>query len=123
MKIYNLTMALLVLLVSTQAHALQARVTGNITSILTDGRLYGGCMVFAPTEKPLAEYGLNCRNNYFTLDCKNETDRPGGKAQANINLQQAQLALVTGYTVDLVVNDQITINGNCYAARVTLYNK
>ena len=100
-----------------------AKVTGTIERVLTDTRSYGGCMMLAPTIKPLSEYGLTCRNNYFTMDCMNETGQPGGRAQANLNLQQAQLALVTGNKVLIVVNDAITINGNCYAGRIELYSQ
>ena len=96
-------------------------VDGQISQILTDGRLYGGCMVWAPTEKSLAEYGLSCRNNYFTFDCRNDADQPGGKSQAQLNLQQAQLALALNSRVQLTVNDNITINGNCYANRVVVF--
>lgn len=96
-------------------------VDGQISQILTDGRLYGGCMVWAPTEKSLAEYGLSCRNNYFTFDCRNDAGQPGGKSQAQLNLQQAQLALALNSRVQLTVNDAITINGNCYANRVVVF--
>lgn len=96
-------------------------VDGQISQILTDGRLYGGCMVWAPTDKSLSEYGLNCRNNYFTFDCRNDADQPGGKSQAQLNLQQAQLALALNSRVQLTVNDAVTINGNCYASRVVVF--
>lgn len=103
------------------SHSAVKVVDGQISQILTDGRLYGGCMVWAPTEKSLAEYGLNCRNNYFTFDCRNDADQPGGKSQAQLNLQQAQLALALNSRVQLTVNDSVTINGNCYASRVVVF--
>ena len=103
------------------AYGAVAKVAGTIERVLTDTTSYGGCMMYAPTIKPLSEYGLSCRNNYFTMDCMNETEQPGGRSQANMNLQQAQLALVTGNKVLIVVNDAITINGNCYAGRIELY--
>jgi hypothetical protein len=78
-------------------------------------------MAFAPTEKTLAEYGLSCRNNYFTFDCMGVSGQPGGRAQAELNLQQAQLALALNARVQLTVVDTVTVNGNCYANRVVVF--
>lgn len=110
------------LVLPSSSFAYIAKVRGKIERILTDDTLYGGCMVFAPTVKPLDEYGLACRNNYFTLDCRGEADRNGGRAEAELNLQQAQLAMAINAEVELRVDDSITINGNCYAGRVTVFS-
>jgi hypothetical protein len=112
---------MLVLLLASNAQSATKVVTGTIDRILTDGRLYGGCMVLAPTAQPLSAYGLNCRNNFFTFDCRDDAGQPGGRAQAELNLQQAQLAMALKTSVQLTVTDEVTINGNCYANRVVVF--
>ena len=112
---------LLMLLLAGSSQAATKVVTGSIARILTDGRMYGGCMVLAPTTQPLSAYGLNCRNNFFTFDCRNDAGQPGGRAQAELNLQQAQLAMALDATIQLTVTDEVTINGNCYASRVVVF--
>ena len=111
----------LALILASSAQAATKVVTGSIDRILTDGRSYGGCMVLAPTTQPLSAYGLDCRNNFFTFDCRNDADQPGGRAQAELNLQQAQLAMALGASVQLTVTDEVTVNGNCYASRVVVF--
>jgi hypothetical protein len=120
-RISSLFLVLLLVTGATTTEAHIAKVRGKIERILTDDTLYGGCMVFAPTIKPLDEYGLACRNNYFTFDCRNEAERNGGRAEAELNLQQAQLAMAINAEVELRVDDSITLNGNCYAGRVTVF--
>ena len=112
---------ILALILTSSAQAATKVVTGSIDRILTDGRMYGGCMVLAPTTQPLSAYGLDCRNNFFTFDCRNDAGQPGGRAQAELNLQQAQLAMALGASVQLTVTDEVTINGNCYANRVVVF--
>lgn len=108
------------LICAVNVHATQKVITATVDRIITDTKFYGGCMVLAPTEEPLSAYGLNCRNNYFTFDCRNDADLPGGRLQAELNLQQAQLALALNASIQLTVTDAITINGNCYASRVVV---
>ena len=112
---------LLAFIFASSTQAATKVVTGSIDRILTDGQMYGGCMVLAPTTQPLSAYGLNCRNNYFTFDCRGDAGRPGGRAQAELNLQQAQLAMALDATIQLTVTDEVTINGNCYASRVVVF--
>lgn len=111
---------LLVLLLASSSQAATKVVPGSIDRILTDGSLYGGCMVLLQPEQPLSAYGLNCRNNYITFDCRGDAGQPGGRAQAELNLQQAQLALALNAAVQLVVTDSVTINDNCYSRRVVV---
>jgi hypothetical protein len=111
---------LLTLLFASSAQAVTKVVSGSIDRILTDGSLYGGCMVLLQPEQPLSAYGLNCRNNYLTFDCRGDAGQPGGRAQAELNLQQAQLAMALNATVQLVVTDSVTINENCYSRRVVV---
>ena len=110
----------LTLLVASSVEARTVSIQGSIDRILTDGSSYGGCMVLFQPEQPLSAYGLNCRNNYFTFDCRGDSGQPGGRAQAELNLQQAQLAMALNAQVQLVVTDNITIDGNCYSKRAVV---
>jgi hypothetical protein len=111
---------LLLVVVSTNVFAASAVIRGKVVSTLSDGNLYGGCMAAVIPAKTLSEYGLSCRNAYFSFDCRADAGMPGGRAQAELNFQQAQLAMALDADVQLTVIDTVTLNGNCYAQRVVV---
>lgn len=118
MRIFYLT----ALLLSSNSFALEKTVTGTIDRILTDGNLYGGCMVLLRPENSLLSFGLDCPSNYITFDCRGSAGQSGGRAQAELNLQQSQLAMALGARVALRVTDSVKVNGHCYSPRVEVFS-
>lgn len=106
---------------SMQAYSLTKNVDGTISRILTDAEFYGGCMIYLQTPQSLDSQGLACRDNYVTFDCRDDAGMPGGRAQAELNLQTAQLAMAMNSDVRVMVRDDVTLNGRCYASRIMVF--
>lgn len=78
-------------------------------------------MVLLRPEHSLSSFGLDCPSNYITFDCKGDAGQPGGRAQAELNFQQSQLAMALGARVALRVTDAVKVNGHCYSPRVEVF--
>ena len=104
---------MLPLVPSTAAvQSFQAKVTRTLS--IADDR-FGGCMValsVAPSEE-----GLNCPagRKWVTFSC---TGTHTSKSSAMRMLDAAQLAFVTGKSVQVWVDDSKTHNGYCFVERI-----
>ena len=98
----------------------QEGITTRITEVFTDPSLFGGCGAYLEAEITLPA----CRTEFFTsryvmFDCLNtSTEVP--RSVSNRNLNQAQLAMITGYNAYVLVDDGIVLNGVCFANRVNV---
>lgn len=89
----------------------------TVTKLLQDSANYGGCM--ARLSINLVNEGLNCPNDpMVTFDCLGTLG--GAKSLGTTMFSSAQLAFVSGSTVDVFVNDSKKINGFCYAKRIDI---
>jgi hypothetical protein len=64
--------------------------------------------------------GLACGINFVSFDCTGDF---ASRSQAQQKLSAAQLALVTGKQVRLVVDDSQTHNGYCFVRRIDNTNQ
>ena len=91
-------------------------VTTNIARVYaTPSDKWGGCMV--RTESRYNK--VNCNQNWLTLDCEGAVDG-NTKSAGQRRFDVATLALLTGQRAKFRINDEIKINGYCYADRVEL---
>ena len=75
----------------------------------------------APSEAMLDGSFLNCPtiDSFVSFDCLN-TSGQVSKSTAVQMFQMAQLALVTGKKVQLVIDDAVKLDGWCLARRIDL---
>lgn len=91
-------------------------VTTNVERVYaTPSDKWGGCMV--RTESSYNK--VNCNQNWLTLDCEGAVDG-NTKSAGQRRFDVATLALLTGQRAKFRINDEIKINGYCYADRVEL---
>ena len=90
-------------------------VKGTVTRMLTMNDKFGECMVLLSSKSD----SLSC-SNWVTFDCTASLSG-NTKAAANRKLNAAQLAMVTGNKVRVLVDDSQKINGQCYAPRIDVY--
>ena len=96
----------------------------TVGAALQDHNNYGGCMVRvdpAPSDAMLDGSFLNCptRDSFVSFDCLN-TSGQVIKNTAVQMFQTAQLALVTGKKIQLIIDDEVKLDGWCLARRVDL---
>ena len=109
-------LALLALFAADAAHAYSRQLRAPVLGILT-GNTYNGCMV--KIGKLPTTSGLDCADNWVTLDCDGEwmdiTD-------ARNNLKSAQMALALNKRINITVDDRFaTDRGDyCLAKQVIL---
>ena len=104
------------MLLSAPASAAVASFQATVTRTLaTAGDSFGGCMV-ALSVSPSDE-GLMCPvdKKWVTFSCSGTHT---SKANALRMLDAAQLAFVTGRSVQIWVNDAKTHNGYCFVERI-----
>ena len=97
--------------------AASAKYDAYVDRIITDDVYYAGCMaklIPGPETK-----GLNCAAFFATIDCSGELG--SSKSLAAQKYSAAQLALVTGAKVKVVVVDTKKANGYCYLQRIDNY--
>lgn len=122
-RMYTKTAVFSFFLLSTQSvFGAAATMKGTISNVLLDYN-YGGCMALVETEKQLAEYAVNCPNNYFTFDCHGELATPGGRWQSMLKIQQAQIALINKLPVTITVLDDYKIDGRCWVSRIIMHQE
>lgn len=86
----------------------------QVLAIVTDSSAFGGCIALV-SPAPSAQAGVNCAGDYVTFSCTGDFN---SKSAGASKLSAAQLAFVTQGTVRLVVQDQFTHNGYCFARRI-----
>jgi len=96
----------------------------TVGTALQEHNNLGGCMVRispAPSEAMLDGSFLNCPtiDSFVSFDCLN-TSGQVSKSTAVQMFQMAQLALVTGKKVQLVIDDAVKLDGWCLARRIDL---
>lgn len=104
------------IVVTSNAFALRVETPATVVvrQTLTDAALYGGCM--ARLSYDLSASGLAC-SKIVTFDCLNSVGTTS-KSAAERMFAQAQLAMVAGRYVKLVVDDSVKVNGQCFAERI-----
>ena len=101
------------LLISSVANSGTYLGEGRVDKVFTDNTNYGGCMAYITFDPNFA--GTNC-DNFISFGCDGQFI---SKSQANTNFSLAQLALVTGATVNIFADTSSTYNGNyCLADRI-----
>jgi hypothetical protein len=88
----------------------------NITRLLVQPGVYGGCAV-AVTPSP-SEADPTCGINWFTAGCDGENGRT--KAEASKTWELLQLAYVTNQSIFATFNGRNTANGKCMITRLDL---
>ena len=130
MKLLLRSLAGALLTLGVLAYVPAALATQGLTRELTVGAALqehnnlGGCMVRvspAPSEAMLDGSFLNCpsADSFVSFDCLN-TSGQVSKATAVQMFQIAQLALVTGKKIQLVIDDEVKLDGWCLARRIDL---
>ena len=94
----------------------------TIVSVLQDATNYGGCMArLSGGNGTLTDLGYSCpADPMVTFDCKGVLP-DSSKSDGLRNFSAAQLALVSGSTVRLVIDDTKKINGFCYSRRIDVF--
>ena len=109
-------MGTLAMLMSVSALSATTSVITNIERVYaTPSDKWGGCMV--RTESRYNK--VNCNQNWLTLDCEGAVEG-NTKSAGQRRFDIATLALITSQTAKFRINDEIKINGYCYADRVEL---
>lgn len=104
------------LLASGETYAATAFIGGaKINRLMAHHEKFGLCM--AQLNKK--NNSLSC-SEWVTFDCNGEFDG-NSKTAANNMFNLAQLALVTGKTVRVAVDDTKKINGQCFATRIEAF--
>ena len=103
------------------SQAAQGATRQFLTPILaiTTSPSFNGCLV--KVEKVSSNLFCESKTNttMLTMDCEGEWMDEGDAAN---NLRQAQIALLTGKKVNVVVNDRFTTpQGYCLAQQITLF--
>jgi len=101
------------LIVAMPASAGSAWHTATVTRTLVQEGAFGNCM--ALVSPGLAATGLNCPSGWVSFSCSGDFN---SKEVGNQKMEAAQLALVTGYSVRLKLNDAKKHNTYCYAERI-----
>lgn len=108
--------SVLAIVMCSAALSATTSVTTNIERVYaTPSDKWGGCMV--RTESRYNK--VNCNQNWLTLDCEGAVDG-NTKSAGQRRFDVATLALLTGQRAKFRINDEIKINGYCYADRVEL---
>jgi len=100
----------------------------SVISTLQDPINYGGCMVrISPGPGEILGYStgspLDCPGDVFvSFDCLNASGQTS-KSSAQQMFQTAQLAYVSGAKVNVIVDDNVKLNGFCLARRIDLQIK
>ena len=107
--------ACILLLIAFAGSALGATKTyrATVTRTAIHEKSFGVCMAIvspSPSTK-----GLNCKPDWVTFSCSGDFN---SKEIGQQKLSAAQLALVTGDPVSIVVVDTRKHNGYCYAKRI-----
>ncbi len=104
---------LAMLAVALPSAAGQKYITTNVTRTLVDERYFGHCMAAISTGPQTV--GLDCGSTWVTFSCSGDFNTPRVGQQ---KFSAAQLSLVTGNKVFLVVTDEKKHNGYCYVERI-----
>ena len=96
----------------------------TVTTALQEHNNYGGCMVRispGPSEAMLDGSFLNCSSgdSFVSFDCLNKSGQVGKNSAVQM-FQTAQLAMITGKKIQLILDDEIKLDGWCLARRVDL---
>ena len=120
MLVTAISMASTPVVLATQA--LTQEVT--VGAALQEHNNYGGCMVRidpTPSDAMLDGSFLNCPagDSFVSFDCLNKSGQVSKNTAVQM-FQTAQLALVTGKKIQLVIDDEVKLDGWCLARRVDL---
>jgi len=96
------------LLISSSMSAYSANQSGTITTVLTDGTRFGGCMIQLSQD-----IGGTCKDNWVSLDCQGKFSGGGDR-----NYSNALLAFSLNKTVKVHFNGVQQHDGYCSVYRV-----
>lgn len=97
--------------------AASAKFDAYIDRMITDDVNFAGCL--AKLSPGPETQGLDCSRFFVTIDCSGQLG--SSKSLAAQKYSSAQLALVTGAQVKVVVVDTMKANGYCYLQRIDNY--
>lgn len=105
-------------LLSPSVFSAGGELDARVTRILQSETDYGGCMIrLSPAPSTVSE--RNCPGNFVSFDCNGQYR---AKSIGNSQLSAAQLALVTGNLVKIVLDDTRKVNEYyCIATRIDNY--
>lgn len=109
----SLSTGLVLMLFSQVALSATAQYWSVVGRVIIDDTNQGGCSILT-TPGPQVT-GLNCANNFVSLDC---VGRDKSKSIAKDMLATAQMGMVLGKYVRIVVDDVNKHNGLCTARRM-----
>lgn len=107
---------LLLLLPASFAAAVQAKFDTYVQRTLSDSENYGGCMAKL-ADRPI-EQGVDCRSVWVSFSCSGNF---ASKDVANRNFESAQIAMLTGAKIHVLVDDTKKHNSYCFAQRIDVY--
>ena len=114
------TVCIIVLLsIAAAAYGTTGAFNTKVQRVLSDTVNFGGCMAQL-VNTPSAQGGLDCNGSYVTFSCTGDF---APKDAARRNFEIAQIALVTGNTVRVDVDDTKKHNGYCFARRIDLFGE
>lgn len=97
------------------AFATVNRIDTTVVRTLSDATLYGGCA--AQLAVAGTSVGLQC-DNWVSFSCTGDF---APKDVARRNYDMALLAAMTGASVRVVVDDNVKVNGKCFASRIEVF--
>ena len=89
----------------------------QVTRLMLTHDKFGNCMALLSKKND----SLSC-SPWVVFDCAGDLEG-NTKSAGNAKFNSAQLALVTGNKVQAFVNDNMKINGQCFAERVDVYGR
>ena len=108
---------------SSFAHADSAwirKVSGS--EVIIDSSAFGQCMVRFASDVDVQSYLPLCRTGHITFDCGAEL--PGSTRINNLEkFEVAKTALALGRKISLLITDDQTINGFCFARQIRMHKQ
>jgi hypothetical protein len=110
----RLTIFTLLLALTSSAFAATKTYTASVTKTRVQNDNFGGCMAaLAPSPSTIA--GVACKAVWATMSCSGDFNSP---AEGQQKLAAAQLALVTGNKIAVLIDDSKKHNGYCFIRRI-----
>ena len=107
------------LVISSPTFAATANVVTQVERVLIDDTDYAGCLVYVTAT--LSDTLAGCPGKYLTMDCSGELGT--SKSVSAQKLGNAQLALVTGNTVVINMDDSRKANNYCMVKYIDVLNR
>lgn len=113
----NRLCAVILIVASSSAIADSGGVTADVSTVLIDDALFGGCMI--KLSQDINDRLPACAEDWVTLDCLAAFPE-STKSGAQTKLSLAQLAFVANKQIYVAVTDTRKANGYCFATRLEI---